>query len=43
MAAAVKVSADGGFNGGHMNIVVKGDDAAKYPSFQGVIMGHEKE
>jgi len=40
--AAVTVSADGGFNGGHMNILVKGDDAAKYPAFQGVIMAFKK-
>jgi biopolymer transport protein ExbD len=40
--AAVAVSANGGFNGGHMNIVVKGDDAAKYPSFQGVIWAFKK-
>jgi len=42
MRAAVTVSADGGFNGGHMNILVKGDDAAKYPSFQGVIYAFKK-
>jgi biopolymer transport protein ExbD len=40
--AAVAVSANGGFNGGHMNIEVKGDDAAKYPSFQGVIWAFKK-
>ena len=42
MAAAVKVSADGGFNGGHMNIEIKGDDAATYPSFSGVIWAMKK-
>lgn len=42
MAAAVSVSSSGGFNGGHMNIVVKGDDAAKYPSFQGIIWALKK-
>lgn len=42
MRAAVTVSADGGFNGGHMSILVKGDDAAKYPSFQGVIIAFKK-
>lgn len=40
--AAVTVSASGGFNGGHMNILVKGDDAAKFPSFQGVIYAFKK-
>ncbi len=30
-------AAKSAFSGGHMNLVVKGDDAAKYPSFQGVI------
>jgi biopolymer transport protein ExbD len=40
--AAVTVSAGGGFNGGHMNIEVKGDDAAKYPSFQGVVWALKK-
>lgn len=40
--ATVTVSAGGGFNGGHMNILVKGDDAAKYPSFQGVIIAFKK-
>ena len=40
--AAVQVSAGGGFNGGHMNLLVKGDDAAKYPSFQGVIIAFKK-
>jgi biopolymer transport protein ExbD len=42
IAAAVVVSADGGFNGGHMNILVKGDDAAKYPSFDGVLWALKK-
>ena len=42
MRAAVTVSAGGGFNGGHMSILVKGDDAAKYPSFQGVIIAFKK-
>jgi len=42
MAAAVSVSAGGGFNGGHMNILVKGDDAAKYPTFSGVIWALKK-
>jgi len=40
--ATAGVSANGGFNGGHMNILVKGDDAAKYPSFQGVIYAFKK-
>jgi biopolymer transport protein ExbD len=40
--AAVTVSASGGFNGGHMTLLVKGDDAAKYPSFQGVIIAFKK-
>ena len=40
--AVVTVSAGGGFNGGHLNILVKGDDAAKYPSFQGVIIAFKK-
>ncbi|MBS1599035.1 MAG: biopolymer transporter ExbD [Bacteroidetes bacterium] len=30
------------FQGGKMNIVVRGDDAAKYPSFQGVINAFKK-
>lgn len=42
MRAAVSVSAGGGFSGGHMVILVKGDDAAKYPSFQGVIIAFKK-
>ena len=42
MRAAVTVSANGGFNGGHMVILVKGDDAAKYPAFQGVIIAFKK-
>jgi len=40
--ATVTVSAGGGFNGGHLSILVKGDDAAKYPSFQGVIIAFKK-
>jgi biopolymer transport protein ExbD len=40
--ATVTVSAGGGFSGGHLNILVKGDDAAKYPSFQGVIIAFKK-
>ena len=31
-------AASGAFQGGHMNIIVKGDDASKYPAFQGVII-----
>lgn len=42
IAAAVSSAAGGGFNGGHMNILVKGDDAAKYPSFEGVIWALKK-
>lgn len=42
MHAAVTVSANGGFNGGHMSLLVKGDDAAKYPAFQGVIIAFKK-
>jgi len=42
ISAAVQASVNGGFNGGHMNILVKGDDAAKYPSFQGVIWALKK-
>jgi biopolymer transport protein ExbD len=42
VAAAVAASASGGFNGGHMNILVKGDDAATYPSFSGVIWAFKK-
>jgi biopolymer transport protein ExbD len=30
------------FQGKHMNILVKGDDAATYPSFQGVIIAFKK-
>ncbi len=37
MAAAVAA-----FQGAKMNILVKGDDAAKYPSFQGVIWAFKK-
>lgn len=40
--AAVTASVNGGFNGGHMNILVKGDDAAKFPSFDGVIWALKK-
>lgn len=32
----------GAFQGEKMNILVKGDDAAKYPSFQGVIIAFKK-
>jgi len=42
IAAAVKTSADGGFNGGHMILQVKGDDAAGYPSFSGVLWACKK-
>ncbi|HET6253177.1 MAG TPA: biopolymer transporter ExbD [Puia sp.] len=42
IAAAVAASADGGFNGGHMHLEVKGDDAAAYPSFSGVIWAFKK-
>jgi len=35
-------AAVGAFQGGHMNLLVKGDDAAKYPSFQGVIIAFKK-
>ena len=42
VAAAVAASVGGGFNGGHMNILVKGDDAATYPSFEGVIWAFKK-
>jgi biopolymer transport protein ExbD len=30
------------FQGGHMNILVKGDNESKYPSFQGVIAAFKK-
>lgn len=42
IAAAVEVSAEGDFGGGHMHLEVKGDDAAKYPSFSGVIWAFKK-
>jgi hypothetical protein len=42
MAAASAAAGNGGFSGGHMNIVVKGDDAAKFPSFDGVIWAFKK-
>jgi len=35
-------AAVGAFQGGHMYLLVKGDDAAKYPSFQGVIIAFKK-
>lgn len=35
-------AAVGAFQGEKMNILVKGDDAAKYPSFQGVIIAFKK-
>jgi len=35
-------AAVGAFQGGKMNLLVKGDDAAKYPSFQGVIIAFKK-
>ena len=35
-------AAVGAFQGEHMNILVKGDDAAKYPSFQGVVIAMKK-
>src|SRR5258708_5817632 len=35
-------AAVGAFQGGHMNLLVKGDDAAKYPSFDGVIYAFKK-
>jgi len=35
-------AAAGAFQGGKMNIVVRGDDASKYPSFQGVINAFKK-
>jgi biopolymer transport protein ExbD len=42
IAAAVAASAGGGFGGGHMHLEVKGDDAALYPSFSGVIWAFKK-
>jgi biopolymer transport protein ExbD len=42
MAAAVAASVNGGFKGGHMQLEVKGDDAATYPSFSGVIWAFKK-
>ena len=35
-------AAVGAFQGDKMNLLVKGDDAAKYPSFQGVIIAFKK-
>jgi len=35
-------AAAGAFQGTKMNLIVKGDDAAKYPSFQGVINAFKK-
>jgi biopolymer transport protein ExbD len=35
-------AAVGAFQGSKMNILVKGDDASKYPSFQGVIIAFKK-
>ncbi len=35
-------AAKSAFSGGKMNLVVKGDDASKYPSFQGVINAFKK-
>jgi len=32
----------GAFSGAKMNLLVKGDDASKYPSFQGVIIAFKK-
>ncbi len=35
-------AATAAFQGTRMNLLVKGDDASKYPSFQGVIMAFKK-
>ena len=35
-------AAVGAFEGSKMNLLVKGDDASKYPSFQGVIIAFKK-
>jgi len=35
-------AAVGAFQGSRMNLLVKGDDAAKFPSFQGVIIAFKK-
>lgn len=35
-------AASSAFQGGRMNIIVKGDDASKYPAFQGVIIALKK-
>ena len=35
-------AAVGAFSGAKMNLLVKGDDASKYPSFQGVIIAFKK-
>lgn len=42
VTAAVAASASGGFGGGHMHLEVKGDDAATYPTFSGVIWAFKK-
>jgi biopolymer transport protein ExbD len=42
VTAAVATSAGGGFGGGHMHLEVKGDDAASYPTFSGVIWAFKK-
>jgi len=35
-------AAVGAFQGAHMNLLIKGDNAAKYPSFQGVVFAFKK-
>lgn len=35
-------AAVGAFQGSKMNLLVKGDDAAKYPSFQGIVIAFKK-
>jgi biopolymer transport protein ExbD len=35
-------AAVGAFQGGKMNLLVKGDDASKYPAFQGVIIAFKR-
>jgi biopolymer transport protein ExbD len=35
-------AAKAAFSGGHMNVIVRGDNASKYPSFQGIIMALKK-
>jgi hypothetical protein len=42
ITAAVAASASGGFGGGHMHLEVKGDDAALYPAFSGIIWAFKK-